>query len=91
MPEQSQSFWNAFDELLSDFGDQALDIALESLNVIERLAEEGVEALRDPVKVLADQYRRLSEASSQLADAALERARWADELGLEGKSNLQDF
>jgi hypothetical protein len=40
---------------------------------------------------LADQYRTLSDASSQFATEAFERARMADQLGMQGMDDLQDF
>ena len=68
-----------------------MNISSQALLVAEGLAGDGIEVLRDQADVLADQYRYLSEASSHYADAALERARLADELGMQDKGFLQDF
>lgn len=38
MPEQTQEFWNTFNEFLNDFNDQALDVASSALDEVERLA-----------------------------------------------------
>ncbi len=91
MSGQGSLFSAALRESLGAFGEQALAINEEAAEAVASLAETGVAQVRDPGDVLADQYRTLFTAASDLAAAAQLRANLARQSDLADAGLLVGF